>query len=75
MEDMPTDPPIVVHPPQDETHPYRRVEISHVAVGRAFNIADVIEFARRAGLDENFDATDPDLVKWRGGGPEDWSTA
>lgn len=71
MEDLPTDPPIVVHPVHGGTRPYRRVDIAHQSVGHAYSVADVIEFARRAGL-ENFDPYDADLVSWRVEGPEEW---
>ncbi|MBC3841652.1 hypothetical protein GXW82_19560 [Streptacidiphilus sp. 4-A2] len=41
-------------------------------VGRAYGLADVDEFCRRAGL-EAADLDDPGMVSWTGGGPEDWS--
>ncbi len=53
------------------TGPYRRVDILAEHVGKAYELADVMEFMRRAGLDE--DAIDePGLIEWRGGGPDEW---
>nr|WP_030266952.1 hypothetical protein [Streptacidiphilus jeojiense] len=66
---------MVVHPVQP--HPTfgersaRRVEVRHQLVGYAFQRGDVEEFLRRAGLDDP-DITDPELVRWRSGGPEVW---
>jgi len=74
MDDAPTDPPIVVHEPQDAASPYRRVDIKHITVGLAHGMADLLEFARRAGLEEDFDPLDPELVSWRGGGPDIWTS-
>ena len=71
MGDLPTDPPIVVHGLVAGTPPYRRVEISHQVVGHAYGLADVAEFARRAGL-EDLNPLDPEMVSWRDGGPEVW---
>ncbi|MGP3979815.1 hypothetical protein [Streptomyces sp. KR80] len=62
-------PPVVVYPPLSGG---RRVEIRGQDVGRARRLADVIEFLRRAGL-EDPDIEDPSLVEWRGGGSEVWS--
>lgn len=43
------------------------------AAGTAYNLLDVIEFLRRAGLPEA-DTTidDPELIDWLGGGPDHW---
>lgn len=63
---------IVVRPPaMDEKPPFRRVEILGTAVGKAYNLADVAEFARRAGL-EDIDLANNDAVRWEGGGPGFW---
>jgi hypothetical protein len=71
MDDPPTDPPVIVFPPVPDRPPYRRVEIRHQAAGKAYQIGDVIEFARRAGLDD-LDPYDPEMVRWHHGGPDDW---
>ncbi|WP_042366835.1 hypothetical protein [Streptacidiphilus neutrinimicus] len=75
-QDAPTDPPVVVKPVQQ--HPtipsggmVRRVEVRHQLVGLAHRRSDVEELLRVAGL-EDPDVTDPELVQWRGGGPEVW---
>jgi hypothetical protein len=65
MSDLPEQPAVhqahvVVHPVVDALRPFRRVEIRGVQVGKAFNVVDVIEFARRAGLDNaDFDSALP----------------
>ncbi|AJC58559.1 hypothetical protein GZL_05986 [Streptomyces sp. 769] len=42
-------------------------------LGLARNVADLLEFLRRAGLDpEDVRLEDPSLIEWRGGGPEVW---
>ena len=69
--DLPTEPPVIVFPPVQGDPPYRRVEIRHQAVGRAFTLDDVVEFARRAGL-EDLDPYDPEQVGWHRGGPDVW---
>ncbi|WP_042424714.1 hypothetical protein [Streptacidiphilus anmyonensis] len=64
---------VVVHAVQTDavTGPYRRVDILGKYVGKAYELADVSEFCRRAGLDElNLDA-EP-VVDWQGGGPQVW---
>ncbi len=43
---------VVVHPVVDALRPFRRVEVMGVQVGKAYGVLDVIEFARRAGLDD-----------------------
>lgn len=51
--------------------PFRRVTILGQEAGKAYGLADVIEFIRRAGLDDaNVD--DPNLIDWQGGGPKVW---
>ncbi|WP_042410393.1 hypothetical protein [Streptacidiphilus carbonis] len=77
MSDLPERPSghrarVVVHPVVDALWPFRRVEIMGTQVGRAFNVVDVIEFARRAGLDD-ITLDDPESVQWEGGGPETWT--
>ncbi|MGK5631045.1 hypothetical protein [Streptomyces sp. URMC 123] len=64
-------PPVVVHPP---TSGGRRVSVRGHDVGRALRPEDVLEFLRRAGLEEGAAALDdPELIEWRGGGPDHWS--
>lgn len=64
---------VVVHPLQDDvmTGPFRRVDILGEPVGKAYELADVAEFCRRAGLDE-IDPATSDAVQWQGGGPDVW---
>ncbi|KOT88354.1 hypothetical protein ADK70_19090 [Streptomyces rimosus subsp. pseudoverticillatus] len=56
----------------------QRVTVRGEAVGVAYDRRDVQEFLRRAGVAEDADAIlldDPQLVEWRGGGPEEWGGA
>jgi hypothetical protein len=64
---------VVVHPAvnAEVVVPFRRVDILGTQVGKAYQLADVIEFMRRAGLGD-LHCEDPDLVEWRGGGPDVW---
>lgn len=64
-------PPIVVGPVQGGHPPFRVVEIMGTVVGKAFDIVDVIEFARRAGL-EDVDLDDPAVVTWVRGDQYTW---
>lgn len=68
---MSGDAPVIVHPPLPGGG--RRVMIRGEAAGTAYNLLDVIEFLRRAGLPEA-DTTidDPELIDWLGGGPDHW---
>ncbi|MEY9877129.1 hypothetical protein ABH931_006652 [Streptacidiphilus sp. MAP12-33] len=51
----------------------RRVDILGTQVGRAYSLADVAEFCRRAGLDElDLDLDSDDMVEWIGGGLDVW---
>ncbi|WP_042375141.1 hypothetical protein [Streptacidiphilus neutrinimicus] len=75
-DDLPTEhhhAHVVVHPVQDDamTGPYRRVDILGEYVGKAFELADVAEFCRRAGLEE-LDLNAERMVEWIGGGPDVW---
>lgn len=65
-------PPVVVRAPTRGAKPYRRVEIYGRLVGKAYGPEDVVEFIRRAGVEEP-DLDDPDLVGWRGGDRTVWS--
>ncbi|MEY9875144.1 hypothetical protein ABH931_004645 [Streptacidiphilus sp. MAP12-33] len=65
---------VVVHPVVSEgvVRPFRRVDILGTQVGKAFELEDVAEFCRRAGLDE-LDLEAERMVEWQGGGPEVWA--
>jgi hypothetical protein len=60
---------LVVEPPSRTGG--RRVRVDAEILGVAYRREDVIEFARRAGL-EDVDLDDEALVDWHGGGPEFW---
>jgi hypothetical protein len=64
--------PVIVQPPSPDGG--RRVVIRGEYVGTAYHLLDVVEFLRRTGLPES-DTTldDPELIEWRGGGPEAWA--
>ncbi|MFE5868829.1 hypothetical protein ACFQ6V_09265 [Streptomyces roseifaciens] len=65
-------PRIVVYPP--DAVGGRRVRVDGEILGMAYGPRDVIEFLRRAGLEEGLYAIDdPRLIEWRGGGPDDWA--
>ncbi|GAA3114006.1 hypothetical protein ACFQ0X_42365 [Streptomyces rectiviolaceus] len=68
---MSGDAPVIVHPPLPDGG--RRVVIRGKTVGTAYNLLDVIEYLRRAGLPEA-DTTidDPELIDWVGAGPDQW---
>ncbi|MBP8538574.1 hypothetical protein [Streptomyces sp. MK37H] len=66
---MATRPPIVVHPPSPSGG--RRVTIRGEIAGLAHSPTDVLEFLRRAGA-EDVRLDDPELIEWRGGGPDVW---
>jgi hypothetical protein len=70
MDNLPTDPPVIVIGPAGDP-PYRRVEIRHQPVGKAYRVDDVVEFARRAGLD-HLDLEADGSVQWIGGGSHQW---
>ncbi|MDJ0346194.1 hypothetical protein QMK19_15980 [Streptomyces sp. H10-C2] len=61
--------PVVVFPPVNGA---RRVRIRGEDVGRAYRLADLLEFLRRAGMDEQ-EIEETKLIDWRGGGPEKWA--
>ncbi|MFI8320583.1 hypothetical protein [Streptomyces sp. NPDC085529] len=67
--------PIVVHPPSPGGG--RRVTVRQGGIlGLAYSDRDVVEFLRRAGLDDA-DALldDPRWVEWRGGRAHDYEAA
>ncbi|MBO1332885.1 hypothetical protein J3486_16760 [Streptomyces sp. VRA16 Mangrove soil] len=61
-------PTVVVHAAQPGG---RRVHINGEDAGLATSLADVVEFLRRAGL-EDAPLDDPNVVEWRGGGSGLW---
>ncbi len=62
---------IVVHPPSPSGG--RRVRADGEILGVAYGPVDLREFLRRAGLDPDETPLDePDLIEWRGGGPDVW---
>ncbi|GAA3374685.1 hypothetical protein [Streptomyces racemochromogenes] len=71
---MPDETQIVVHPVSPSGG--RKVTAHALGVdadlGRAFMPADVVEFLRRAGL-EDVDLSEAGPIEWRGGGPEVWT--
>jgi hypothetical protein len=63
--------PIVVHPPSPTGG--RRVRVNGEILGLAYNVGDVSEFLRRAGLDiDPAEVAASPLIDWRGIGPEYW---
>ncbi|MFK0017061.1 hypothetical protein [Streptomyces sp. NPDC091027] len=66
---------LIVYPPDGRG--WRRVRYDGVAIGVAHRPADIRVFLAAAGLDsaEDVDLTDPNLVEWRGAGPEAWEPA
>ena len=69
--DIPTDPPAIVMGPVGDPA-YRRMESRHEPVGKAYRIENVVEFARRAGL-EDLDPYDPGMAGRRHGAPDVWA--
>ncbi|MEU9033812.1 MULTISPECIES: hypothetical protein [unclassified Streptomyces] len=64
--------PVIVHPPSPTGG--RRVRVDGQILGLAFNLADLVEFLRRAGLEglDEVAVARSELIEWRGGGPEHW---
>lgn len=66
--------PVIVQPPGPDGG--RQVTIRGEVAGTAYHLLDLIEFLRRQGLPEsNTTLDDPDLIEWRGGGPQTWAPA
>ncbi|MGW6056666.1 hypothetical protein [Streptomyces sp. NPDC055189] len=65
--------PVVVSPPSPTGG--RRVRVDGQILGLAHNVADIVEFLRRAGMDEadTYMVETSMFIDWRGGGPEVWS--
>ncbi|MFE9372227.1 hypothetical protein ACFYM2_21005 [Streptomyces sp. NPDC006711] len=63
---------IVVYPPDEQGA--RRVRIDGSTIGRATDLADLVIWLRRAGLEvDDIDVVRSPLIEWRGGGgPEAW---
>ena len=59
---------LVVSPPAPTGG--RRVRAGREILGIAYDLADLIEFARRAGLDDL--TPDDPVIEWHGGGPDVW---
>lgn len=66
-------PRLVVHPP--DSHGWRRVRYDGQLLGTAYRMSDIPVFLTAAGMAdaEDIDLTDPEIVEWRGGGPETWA--
>ncbi|MET8554947.1 hypothetical protein ABZV64_08255 [Streptomyces sp. NPDC004959] len=64
--------PVVVHPPGSDGG--RRVQVDGEVLGVAYGVADLVEFLRRAGLEdaEGAVAADKGFIEWRGEGPGEW---
>lgn len=69
---MPGHLPVVVYPPSSTGG--RRVRVDGTILGLAYGLGDVVEFLRRAGLDDVDELTveGSALIEWRGGGPDVW---
>jgi hypothetical protein len=65
--------PVIVSPPRPTGG--RRVRVDGEVLGLAYGLADLVEFLRRAGLEEldQVDAERSELIEWRGGGPDLWT--
>lgn len=64
--------PVVVYPADDDGG--RRVRVDGEILGRAYDLRDIAEFLRRAGMedaDEVYVASSV-LIEWRGGEPQAW---
>jgi hypothetical protein len=65
--------PVIVYPPQQDGG--RRVVIRGKQTGTAYTLFDLLEFLRAADLPEaDTPIDDPELIEWRGGGPDVWNT-
>ncbi|MFD5818121.1 hypothetical protein [Streptomyces sp. NPDC127038] len=66
--------PVIVYPPDEDGG--RRVRADGVILGRAFSVRDIVAFLQEAGLQgwDEMDVVRSELIEWRGGGPEVWTT-
>lgn len=69
---MASERPVVVYPPDEDGG--RRVRAAGEILGRAFDLQDLVEFLRRAGVEEVNEVwvRRSSLIEWRGGGPDVW---
>lgn len=68
---MPASRPVIVHPPSPTGG--RRVRVDGEILGLAFDLADLVEFLRRAGLElDEAEAARSEMIEWRGGGADVW---
>ncbi|OAL10824.1 hypothetical protein [Streptomyces noursei] len=66
-----TGPPVIVYPPSPTGG--RRVLVEGEALGRAYRLADVVDFLRHAGLElDEHEVAESGLIEWIGGGPHVW---
>ncbi|MFE4329674.1 hypothetical protein ACFRQM_09480 [Streptomyces sp. NPDC056831] len=65
--------PVIVSPPSPTGG--RRVRVNGETLGLAYDLGDLVEFLRRAGLEglDEVEVTRSGLVEWRGGGPNVWT--
>ncbi|MCF3136179.1 MULTISPECIES: hypothetical protein [Streptomyces] len=62
---------VIVHPPSPTGG--RRVRVDGEILGLAHNMADLVEFLRRAGLElDAAEAAEAPWIDWRGVGPDRW---
>ncbi len=61
---------VVIEPPASTGG--RRVRVGREILGLAYDVADLLEFCRRAGLDPDALDLAGDLFEWHGGGPDAW---
>ncbi|MEU5806608.1 hypothetical protein [Streptomyces sp. NPDC047718] len=64
---------LIIHPPDENGS--RPVRYDGALLGTADRPSDVIGLLRRAGVaaPETLDLGDPEVVEWRGAGPEGWA--
>ncbi|MFE4796186.1 hypothetical protein ACFRFL_13980 [Streptomyces sp. NPDC056708] len=65
--------PVIVSPPSPTGG--RRVRVGGEALGLAYDLGDLVEFLRRAGLEglDEVEVARSGLIEWRGGGPNVWT--
>lgn len=64
--------PIIVNLPSPTGG--RRVRVNGEILGLAYNVRDLVEFLRRAGLEiEPEEVANSPLIDWRGVGPDRWT--